>query len=917
MQVFFPSFAQDGGNASLLNEIRRLDAQSPKTAFDTLYHRFEANRQELSVGGEADVWYEWGNYFVRVYQIDSAISHFMAAQGFYEQAKDSLGLAWTWFQLAGIDRHIDNRTQALERMHAALNVFERMEDTLGISRSMLYLANDYNYLGEHEIARVYYDESYHFHQLLGDTSSMSRTKGNIGGMFEEDGNIDSALYYTTIGLELARKSKDTIELIRVYQGMSIIYRSAKQFDKEYGFLQQSLALSRQVNDPLSIGFSLQGFALHFIDLKNYDSAEWYAHQSLDMAKQMKNAQLTVNSYGILSDTYLQKRNFEKAFYYQKLDRQESDSLFNLKNANITKSMNSRYQVERREKEIALRNLEISRIDAQLTHQTNLRNILLLGLFVVMIFLIVIYRNNRQRQKAFELLKEKNHEIRRQRDLIKASDEIKSRWFINVSHELRTPLTLILGPVERILEKEKLNPIVENDLAMVARNARQLTSLVNEILDLSKMEEGKLTLHEKPVNISQLIRQNAAFFESVASRAGIHLNTAIEADVFMLVDPEKIAKIIINLISNALKFTPYGGTVSVSAECKNEFCIRVRDTGEGIGKDDLPYVFDRFYQSAKREKQGGTGLGLALSKELAELHGGMIRVESQLGIGSEFIVTLPVSRQVLPEDAPDEEVAEPEEVDQGEGAFQNLYSEKPLMLLVEDNVDMRQYILSICKNSFTVHEVENGLEALDFLGKRRPDLIISDVMMPKMNGYEFAKQVKNSPEWMNIPFITLTAIASEDEKVNILRIGIDDYLIKPFHPDELLVRAQNLIFNARQRESLDPKPDEDDEVSFDSQVLKRLETEVKENIANSEYNVLQLAHAMAVSERQLYRLLRRLTGLTPAQFIREIRMQKAMELIEQRIYPTASQVAYAVGYPNPSHFYTSFKKRFGKQPGTYL
>lgn len=554
----------------------------------------------------------------------------------------------------------------------------------------------------------------------------------------------------------------------------------------------------------------------------------------------------------------------------------------------------------------------------------------------------------KRQRELEaLVSERTQEIAEQNTLLeqqaqdlKALDDLKSRFFANISHELRTPLTLILGPVKNVLNgfEEKSADKVKSVLKVVKRNGQNLLHLVEEILDLSKLQASKLQLQERPVHLAPFIERVFSNYLSQASYLGIDLDLdkAVDADLWVLADQNKLEKVVNNLVSNALKFTPKGGTVQVSVFGLSEVIrVVVKDNGRGIHPNDSPHIFERFYQSSLPDAavQGGTGIGLALSKELAELMKGTLRVESELGIGSSFVFEFPQKTVAPPlvAETPELELANEGEEDEEYAAIPPPQGDaRETVLIVEDTADMQAYIESLVSERYRVQTATNGQEALALLesGSHQIDLIVSDVMMPQMDGFTLLTHLKDEEQWQGIPVIMLTARAAAEDKLQALTIGVDDYLTKPFSAEELMVRIANLLANYRQRKAVlleteqQPEPLSPLEESvaqasaFDAKWIKELEAKMKAQIGNNAYKLTDAADDMHMSFRQLQRRVKQVTGLTPIKLQREIRLQMAREALESGDFQTVSEVSYSVGFTNTHHFSKLYEERYGRKPSEY-
>jgi len=546
------------------------------------------------------------------------------------------------------------------------------------------------------------------------------------------------------------------------------------------------------------------------------------------------------------------------------------------------------------------------------------------------------------RKDKKALAAKNILIQQQTEELKQLDIAKSRFFENVSHELRTPLTLILGPLKTLLEGNQPPEKQTQLLKMAMQSGKQLQELVKEILDLRKLEMSKMELYPKPTNLAVFFKQYTAQFESLADSKQIDFSyhTDLQNSVSAIIDREKCRQILHNLLSNAFKFSPVKGSVKVALSLENNLLIlEVTDTGAGIHADDLPYVFDRFFQTTRPAEpaQGGTGIGLALCNEYVQLFGGKMEVESTLAIGSVFRASFPVT---LSESTLEEvEFVENTIGFHPKAKTSKLLSSKPsdnfrrTILVVEDNPDLQAYVKLILKDKYQVITAGNGKEALDLFkikkeGEKhdiaasfKPDLILSDLMMPIMDGYQLLEKLKSNDATRHIPVVMLTARAELKDKLKALRIGVDDYVVKPFEEEELMVRIENLLRNQTTRSTVAAA-----EVVLtqavslltqeDQKWLEAFEGFVQKNLSNDFISVPFLAKQFTMSESTLLRKLKRLIGLTPIQYLTEIRLEKAKQLIENRTYNSIAKVAYQIGYADVNSFSRAFKRRYGKQPSLY-
>ena len=524
--------------------------------------------------------------------------------------------------------------------------------------------------------------------------------------------------------------------------------------------------------------------------------------------------------------------------------------------------------------------------------------------------------------------EKMHEV----------DEIKSRFFANISHEFRTPLTLIFGPAKDISEKTQ-EAETKKGISIIKRNATRLYGLVNQLLDLSKLEAGRMKLEACEQNIIPLLKGIFLSFTSFAERKKIKLRfNSMEENINVYIDKDKVEKITNNLLSNAFKFTPEGGKIEFTVEkLINEVEIKITDNGIGIPKERIGKIFDRFYQvdgSHTREGEG-TGIGLALTKELVDLHKGSIMVESREGEGTTFRILMPLGKDFLKP----EEIIEKESNDKPEAVFEESEpapesyrekeeteidilpdTDKPVLLIAEDNSDVRSYIISHLEGNYRIREAKDGEAGLRQALEYIPDLIISDVMMPKMDGFEMCSKIKTDERTSHIPVIMLTAKATREDKIEGYETGADDYIMKPFEPEELKARIRNLIEQRKRLHEHFKKNgifelDQTRIASVDKKFLENVFNIITENIPNASFNVESLTQKLNLTRAVLHRKIVSLVGQPPVELIRRIRLTRAADLIQKKS-GNISEIALDVGFNNPAYFSESFKKQFGITPSEY-
>ncbi|MCO6490775.1 MAG: response regulator [Phaeodactylibacter sp.] len=562
------------------------------------------------------------------------------------------------------------------------------------------------------------------------------------------------------------------------------------------------------------------------------------------------------------------------------------------------------------------------------------------------------------------LEERNQKIRQQKDelekMVVQVEELsraKLGFFTNISHELRTPLTLILGPVEQLqssaaslseAERQRLYEIIH-------RNSARLLKLINQLLELRRIENSSLELSLQPLDLPEFLRSILKLFENLAAERSIDL--AFEPGTCCrpaMLDPDKVEKIIVNLLSNSFKHTPDGGRILVALDevpapearlAGDALRIAVRDTGEGILKEDLEQIFSPYYRSGPLNRsEFSTGIGLSYIKDLAEAHGGRVKAESQKGKGACFFVCLPLVEyhsthaarkplsaprlndarlevQSLMASGQGESASRPAPARRAVNGNGNGQKDKPHILIVEDNPDMLSFLQGILSEKYQTYTAENGKKGLSIAQKQEFDLILSDVMMPEMDGLEFCRQIKTNFETSHIPVVLLTAKTMDDHKMAGYLTGADDYIPKPFNPELLEVRIGNLL---NQRQKLREKftrefmltPKEVELASPDEELLQHLVRLMEEHVDDSGFNVNKMCEMVHLSHMHFIRKVRQLTGKTPSELLKSFRMKRAKDLLAQQKV-TISEVAYQVGYDLPNSFSRVFRQEFGMTPTQYV
>lgn len=569
-----------------------------------------------------------------------------------------------------------------------------------------------------------------------------------------------------------------------------------------------------------------------------------------------------------------------------------------------------------------------------------QQVVLYGGFVILLLivglLIVVYKSLRSKNRLYRELSRQKEQLEEQRDqLIELSHQLEEAthaklvFFTNISHDFRTPLTLVADPVEQLLADPSLEGDRRRMLLLVQRNVQILLRLVNQILDFRKYETGKMEFTPVPLNLLQCFGEWNDSFQAAARRKHIHFSfdSMPGADYHTLADAEKMERIYFNLLGNAFKFTPENGKVTVRLSALQKegtpfFRFTVANTGSLISAEHIRSIFDRFYKIDRHHT--GSGIGLALVKAFVEIHGGIIEVESDERQGTVFTVDLPVrtcEAETGVASAPVEASA-PDRVDNllREDEAENFNDpSKPSVLVIDDNADIRAYVHTLLNSEYSVIEAADGTEGIRKAMKYVPDVIISDVMMPGIDGIECCRRLKGELQTCHIPVILLTACSLDEQRIQGYAGGADSYISKPFSSQLLLTRIRNLIESRRRmkqffgdRQTLA----KEDICDMDKDFVERFKSLIEAKMGDSELNVEDLGKEMGLSRVQLYRKIKSLTNFAPNELLRMARLKKAASLLASSDM-TIAEVGYEVGFTSPSYFTKCYKEQFGESPTEFL
>ncbi len=812
---------------------------------------------------------------------------------------------------------------AIEHFLKSEEYYLELNNDLALSQLYLNIGVTFEQAGNIEKAFEYMQKGLSISNLAGNDRYRASALANIGTIHSREGRADSAFYYYSASLEISEELGIDDLIVQNLDNIGAYYSTQENYDTATSYLMSAYQMAERTGQSYQQIYITDHLAKNYLAANNPDSARKYAKIQLNLAYEYDFLYDQQLAYSNLADVYASLNEFEKAFEAYQNYAAVKDSLLNRDRIQQLENLREMYETEKRDQTISMLTLEAETA-------TFRRNTYLASGILVSLILLLLYGGQRYRTRKNRKLLEKSEEVA----------QMKSNFFSNISHEFRTPLTLITGPIEQIKASTD-DPFIHKDLSIMQKNSDRLLSLINQLLDLSRLESGSLTLAVEKSDLVALIKGITMSFQSLAEMRQIELTIELETEFpDAWIDRGKIETILINLIGNAIKFSPDGGEVLVKItvfgkDDSLKWClIEVSDNGEGIPESDLEHVFDRFYRGSETEHSEtvGSGIGLALTKELVQLHRGDIRVQSSPGKGTMFVVEIPISENhysetekspVSPGEAKLEPVtdgfADPQRVVVAQ--FESKAdAETSLLLLIEDNEDVMNYLKDILKQSYRIITAADGEAGVEAALEEIPDLIISDVMMPKMNGYRVAETLKGDEKTSHIPLILLTAKASHDDKIQGLKTHADDYITKPFRPDELLLRVENLITSRKKlsekyNRKIEIKPEELSTQSMEEAFLIRVIDSIKKHLLNEEFTVDILAREVGMSRSQLHRKLVALTDLSATEFIRSYRLNLAKELIENNT-GTISEIAYEVGFNSPSYFSKAFKEKFGVSPSEF-
>lgn len=858
---------------------------------------------------------------------DYGVLELSEALAIYETLGDSAGMATSHQNLG----NAFEKKSLLEKATFHLLESARLRRYLGDNRKLAFALNGlglvYDKMRLYDRAMECYKEGITY--LEPNDPSRNMFLNNMGMIYlERDQSLEAKNVYLKIFNDPSMKGNER-RIASVAGNLGESYFRLEMFDSAIFYSSKSLLMKQKNGPPATVAFPAFTLAKVYQKRREFDKAIQYAELALNVSTQFADIENIHDATKILSWIYRDAGQPQKAYDHLLNAYNLRDSLANMATIQAVNDAQIKYDSELTDWEN--KNL---RQAADLNEQTiQTQRIILAGVVIVILLLVVIallFRKQLQERK--KLLTK----IENQANKLAELDAAKTRFFANISHDLRTPLSLILGAFDNIQEREDklLDSVSKEELEMGYRNAKRLLYMADEIMDLTRLEEGKLKIQLQQVKIVPYTRLLVKMFHSATDIKDISLsfNSNIDEEAIVTLDPYQFEKVIYNLLSNAIKHTPAKGSIQVGIQplMHEEIQLTIADTGTGISAESLPHIFDRFYQSLTNayKAQEGIGIGLALVKEIIDLHEGKIYADSTLGVGTTFFIQLPYnpidwtseahvpapSTQLLSRNSLWTDLLE----GQSELQVPDLISKADgfTVLIVEDHKEVRSFLKSMLHENYRLLMAANGLEALNILEREQVDVILTDLMMPLMDGFELIERLKDDKSLRKIPVIVISARTSMSEKVELIGRGAEDVLTKPFVKEELLARISSILsrkdWNSQKNLPFSSAKWDD----LEKEILKKVEVLIIKRISDPHLSVLDIANELAASERKTYRLIRKIAGITPYELIKEVRWQYIYQQLKTEKIRTATEAATLIGMTNPSDFSKQFEQRFG-QPLTEL
>lgn len=801
--------------------------------------------------------------------------------------KDSLIIGSGYVQLGSAYRIKGEAHKSMEALHLALEYLPHTtEGQNGIASAHSTLGNLYYSTGQNEKAKKHYWKAFRLKRQAEKYEASAYVATQLAGIYSIDSTSDSTFYFSQYVFKHLESKQNPIFYANVYNALGAEYSFDKQkLDSALYYYQKASKLFRELGFKTQMAVTQCNIGSIYLKQDQFNLAE---KAYLDALKSLPEEADLFYRLGIvkeLSNIYFITKRYEDYAQIDQLKDSLNTAFNSTKNNKDLMELEEKYKSAQKDKELHEQKIQIQKSELELSAEREKFYAWFIGLLIVLVILGIVF--------IYIYLKRRNE---------KKLEKEKERFFSNIVHEIRTPLTLISAPVAQLKSKSK-DTETKSRFNLIERNILRLSNLVNQLLDISKIDAKKYRLNYAYGNLALFLYDITENAQQLAKEKDIAIALELEAcDQIVQLDFDALEKILFNLITNAIKYSNSNTTILIKANLQNDSLqILVKDQGKGIPEKLQQKIFKRFDRGDNLEPNKGVGIGLSLVQELCRLLKADISLKSAPGKGTEISLNIPVKGTY------------PENKEQTKTTIEKT------ILLVEDDPDMRLFIKELLtEKGFYVMEASNGLDALDILNKILPTLILTDAMMPEMDGYTFVNEIKKSPLYNHIPVVFLSAKASSESKVKGLKTGADFYLEKPFIPEELLLTIENTIETINQNQKKFTEHLTNEKLSFEEKItsedpfIHKLNGIVLQELDNPDLTIESLAQQMAISRSQLHRKVKSVSGKSISHYIRVLRLEKAIELLRKQ-NTTVSEAAYTTGFNSQSYFTKCFSEHFGFPP----
>lgn len=861
--------------------------------------------------GLAEIYYRIGVNHRYTHGYDSAKYYYQKSLPFAYKIKDHYKLGRIYNELGVVCRKTDRNEEAVNYFVSSINTTKFSNNLYGKAIAENGIGNIYLVQKEYQKALSYFRESLKYGFSSDNKYHLEISYGNLGEAFLYLQEADSAIYYINKSLELAKFRGNPIGEGICYQLLGQVKMFQNEYENADVYFVKALDLQRKRKDKRYLSTILIQHGNVCSKLKRYNEAEKDLLEGRLISNEIHSIDNLIFANKVLYEIYYATGRFREASDALLLNKNYTDSLYNSESVRVMNNLEFKYQSESKTNQIELLNARNQLIGESKKMQRNQFGVLLLLFGGLAAFFYYLYKNKQKVSRELQSI-----------------NKMKSKFFSSISHEFRTPLTLIKGPVEKHLTRAHSKE-EQDEMKLILRNSERLLSLVDQLLDLSKIDAGHFTITAQQGDLATLLKGISNSFTYQATEKRINYKLEINESGVVWFDTNIVEIIITNLLSNAFKFVPGNGNVEMKLDgFEDHIKITVSNSGCALTKEELSHIFDRFYRAGENETQG-TGIGLSLVKELCTLYRVPIRVSCTNSQIIQFELQLPTSKEhfkakeisLLPIEIKEIQLDEANSDIDIDVESEEKLADLPVLLIVEDNFDMRKYIKTYFVHHYKILEAEDGEAGIQMAIDHIPDLIISDVMMPKVGGVELCTCLKADVKTNHIPIILLTAKVGDVNELEGLKSGADDYIVKPFNAQALIVKVERLIAT---RKEMQKKFQKELVISplgivFQSEeekFAKTLQEVLEKHLPNPDFTVDQFCEVSLMSRTQLHRKLKALTGLSATAFIRTQRIKMASEILLKPDV-TISDVCFSTGFNDTSYFSKCFKEIQGCTPSEYM